>query len=105
MLVAVSFFRAGSHHRDMPHAERFSSLLAIRAVTMVDGLPRAASAGTIGIIDGPCLRAMSGYAFSKEHELVQVRRHDAENRKMLKNQRFFDSFSVLNAVHPLNAPQ
>ena len=43
MLVAVSFFRAGSHHRDMPHAERFSSLLAIRAVTMVDGLPRAAS--------------------------------------------------------------
>ena len=43
MLVAVSFFRAGSHHRDMPHAERFSSLLAIRAVTMVDGLPRVAS--------------------------------------------------------------
>ena len=46
MLVAVSFFRAGSHHRDMPHAERFSSLLAIRAVTMVDGLPRAASLAT-----------------------------------------------------------
>ena len=45
MLVAVSFFRSGSHHRDMPHAERLSSLLAIRAVTMVDGLPRAANLG------------------------------------------------------------
>ena len=43
MLGAVSLRRAGSDHRAVCHAEWFSSLLASRAVTMVDGLPRAAS--------------------------------------------------------------
>ena len=45
MLGAVSRRRAGSDHRAVCHAEWFSSLLASRAVTMVDGLPRAASFG------------------------------------------------------------
>ena len=43
MLGAVSLRRAGSDHRAVCHAEWFSSLLASRAVTIVDGLPRAAS--------------------------------------------------------------
>ena len=43
MSSAVSLRRAGSDHRAVCHAEWFSSLLASRAVTMVDGLPRAAS--------------------------------------------------------------
>ena len=43
MLGAVSLRRAGSDHRAVCHVEIFSSLLASRAVTMVDGSPRAAS--------------------------------------------------------------
>ena len=43
MLGVVSHRRAGSDDRAVCHAEIFSSLLATRAVTMVDGLPRAAS--------------------------------------------------------------
>ena len=45
MLSAVPLRRAGSDHRAVCHDEWFSSLLASRAVTMVDGLPRAASLG------------------------------------------------------------
>ena len=40
---AISCGQVRPHHRDVWHAEWFSSLLASRAVTMVDGLPRAAS--------------------------------------------------------------
>ena len=50
MLGAVSLRRAGSDDRAVCQAEWFSSLLASRAVTMVDGLPRAASCQTEAVI-------------------------------------------------------